>query len=523
MNSFVLSLAVAAALIPTVFTITPQFHILQQSSYFNSRFFDYLKGRLRQSSIVSSIIAFALAALWFFAPIAAAVCIALTGAVRALHAVYVITGVKKKLVYTGRVKRMYFTHILLIAVIYALCYIDGFAPFGVFLSALITAFIPFWAMAVNLINAPIEHLLKYGYTKDALKILKNHSPMRIIGITGSYGKTSTKHILGRILSEKYNVTITPGGFNTPMGVVRTIRENLKPDSEIFIVEMGAKKVGDIKEICDLVHPKDGIITSIGPQHLNTFGSIENVVSTKFELADEVKKNCGKVYLNLDNEMIKGKAGEYDSQGYGAYDKSGRLFVENMSCDRNGLKFDALVDGRRISLSSRLLGTHNVQNICAAVLMAVDLGLSDKDIAYAVRMLTPIAHRLEMKPFFGGAVLIDDAYNANPDGCMRAMEVIESFAPMKRIVVTPGLVELGEREYECNKALGKKAAECADILAFVGKERSIPLVEGAKEAGANDDRIKVFKTFNDAAEWLRTVCDSNTAVIFENDLPDNYAK
>ena len=513
---FVIILALTA-----VFTITPQFHILQQNSYFNVRFFDYLKENLKISSVVSVGLCAVCVALWFLNAVLATVAVGITGLVRVLHAVYKTKTAKKKIVYTGRVKRMYFTSILVSALIILICLISPIA--SVIALSAVVAFIPFYAMAVNIINAPVEWSMRQWYINDAKRILKEHTPMKIIGITGSYGKTSTKHILGRILSEKYNVTITPGGFNTTMGVVRTVRENLRADSEIFVVEMGAKCVGDIKEICDLVHPTDGIITSIGPQHLNTFGSIENVAKTKFELANECKNNGGKVYLNLDTDLICQRAGGYNSQGYGIENKSGRMYAENIVCNRFGVQFDLFIDGRRLTLSSKLLGNHNVLNICAAVLIASDLGVSDTDIIYAVRKLKPIEHRLEMKPFFNGAVLIDDAYNANPSGSLSAMNVIKSFTPMKRIVVTPGLVELGEKEYECNKALGAAAAESADELIFVGIERSKPLLDGAKSAGAQDSKIKVVKTFNDAAAYLKTVCDSNTAVIFENDLPDNYAK
>ena len=518
------SLTVIFLLLTAVFTITPQFHILQLNSYYNVRFLDYLKGELKISSVVSVIVSDLTVGLWFLSPIISAILAGVVGIIRVSHAIYKVKTAKKKIVYTGRVKRMYATSFILSAVLIALCFVnETTAIVSLILSALIVAFIPFWAMIVNLVNAPIEWSMRQWFINDALKILKNHTPMKVIGITGSYGKTSTKHILGRILSEKYNVTITPGGFNTPMGVVRTIRENLRPDSEIFVVEMGAKRVGDIEEICELVHPHDGIITSIGPQHLNTFGSLENVAKTKFELADEVAKNGGKVYLNLDTKAICDRAENYDSCGYGIENKSGRAWAENIVCNRRGVQFDLHIDDRIIKLSSKLLSKHNILNISAAALIASDLGVGDKDIAYAVRQLAPIEHRLEMKPFFGGSVLVDDAYNANPTGSIEAMRVIGSFAPMKRIVVTPGLVELGEKEHECNVALGKAAAENADLLIFVGIERSKPLVEGAKSAGSDDSKIKVVKTFNDAAEYLRGICDSNTAVIFENDLPDNYAK
>ena len=130
-------------------------------------------------------------------------------------------------------------------------------------------------------------------------MLQSCSNITVIGITGSYGKTSVKFYLNKLLSAKYNVLMTPESFNTPLGVVKTIRTSLKATHEIFICEMGAKNINDIKEICDIVHPKHGVITSIGPQHLESFKTVENVVKTKFELADAIDKN-GMVFLNYEN-------------------------------------------------------------------------------------------------------------------------------------------------------------------------------------------------------------------------------
>ena len=134
------------------------------------------------------------------------------------------------------------------------------------------------------------------YINDAKKIIKNCPDLLVIGITGSFGKTSVKYFLDELLSVKYNVLKTPGNFNTTLGVVKTIRSSLRATHDIFLCEMGAKNIGDIKEICDIVHPKMGIITSVGEMHLESFKSIENVRKTKFELADSLPEN-GKIFLN----------------------------------------------------------------------------------------------------------------------------------------------------------------------------------------------------------------------------------
>lgn len=514
-------IAAIISLITLVVTVTRQLHMFQQNSYFCSRFFEYLKQNFKLSSAFSIVFSAISVIFALFLPLICLIFTAVCCAFRIVNTVYKMTHAKVKIKFTARVRRMYYTLLIICVLLAVLLY--SFPTVLMIISSVLLCITPFVAMLLNLINSPIEALIRRWYVNDAVKTLKNHNKMTVIALTGSYGKTSTKYILSRILSEKFNVAITPGNMNTTLGVVRTIREHLSSDADLFIVEMGAKKTGDIKEICDLVHPDFGIITSIGPQHLNTFGSIENVTNTKFELADDVMKNGGVVYLNCDNEYIKGKSGEYNYKGYGAENKGEYIYAENIVSSRNGIAFDVVCKNERFSLSTKLLGMHNVLNILASVAIALDLGVGINDIKYAVERLSAVEHRLQLKPLFNGAILIDDAYNANPSGSIEAMRVIGSFAPMKRIVVTPGLVELGDAEYECNKALGKAAAENADEIYFVGIERSKPLIDGANKTDFDKDKIHVVKSFADALNELKSKCDKNTVVIFENDLPDTYQK
>ena len=522
MDSIFLSITGGVMLLSLFFTITPQLHMLQLNSYYNKRFIDYLKGAKKGSALWSFVFAAAAVLFCFISPFVAMLVTVLTCPVRVARAVYKTKHAKKKIVFTGRVKRMY-------ATLFVLCLLIGltallphlFVP----LCAAVLCFSPLTAMLLNLINAPAEYAVRQYYIRDAEKILQSCPDMQIIGLTGSYGKTSTKYILGRILSEQYNTLVTPGSFNTPMGIVRTVREHLKPGTQIFVAEMGAKKTGDIKEICDIVHPINGILTSIGPQHLNTFGTLDNIIHTKFELADAVNEKGGCMYFNFDNPYIKQKAlqSHYRYKSYSTSDPTCDAYAKNIQSSRSGLSFAIVTKDETIPVSTRLLGAHNVLNILAAVLIALDFGITPDNIRYAVEQLEPYEHRLQLKPFFGGALLIDDAYNANPSGSLEAMRVLGSFYPMTRIAVTPGLVELGEKEIECNEALGAEAAQNADILIFVGIERAKPLERGALKSGFPPQNLHIVKTFNDAAQMLRTLCNKETVVLFENDLPDNYAK
>lgn len=276
---------------------------------------------------------------------------------------------------TSRVKRMFVTELILIVIGILIFGIDKFIWQKL---AILNILSPIICNIVNLINSPIEYRVRKWYINDAKKILKSMPNLTIIGVTGSYGKTSVKNFLDKTLSSKYEVLITPKNYNTTMGVVKTIRENLKPTHQIFVCEMGATKLGDIKEICDLVNPKIGVITSIGPQHLESFKSIENVIKTKFELADSVKANNGVVFLNYNNEYIAKQNPDMKVIKYGVENKDLDYNAYNLMSSSNGLTFKLLDkdnDNKEIEFKTKLIGKHNIINITAAIAVANYLGIN----------------------------------------------------------------------------------------------------------------------------------------------------
>ena len=213
---------------------------------------------------------------------------------------------KKPLVYTPRVKRMFVTvSILMLAAYLIAIYVltTERKNLAFLVTGLIAALTPFSVVIANLINTPVEKAVNRYYLNDAKRMLKLMPELETIGITGSYGKTSVKFYLYTILRAWTDTLVTPSSFNTPMGIVITIRKSLKAVHKIFLCEMGAKWVGDIKELCDIVHPKHGIITALGEQHLESFGSKENIIKTKYELADSLPED-GRLYINFDNEVIR---------------------------------------------------------------------------------------------------------------------------------------------------------------------------------------------------------------------------
>ena len=520
--------------VASIFALTRQMQMFQQNSYFPKRYLPWVKENEKVKFIIS-IIVYAVYSFLNLSESAkvsnVAIIFMVVVPLLIFTLVLIIKSVKlqKKAIiplkFTARVKRMYSVLIVLTL---------GFT----LLQGTLVGDKGYWCLSVNLFAAlfpyvmvlflwavlfPFEKIITKRYINDAKRILKSYGGrLKIIGVTGSYGKTGTKMILNAMLKEKYNVLPTPKNFNTTMGVVRTIRECLKPQTEIFICEMGAKKIGDIKEICDLVHPDSALITTVGPQHLDTFGNIKNVFNTKFELYDSVEEKQGATFACGDSEEIKKGVGDKNVILYGT-DSSFDYYADNIVCSASGVTFDLHLLDETVQVNTKLLGNHNVLNIVGAAAISHSYGVSANQIKFAVSRLTPPEHRLEIKRYAKGSTLIDDAYNSNPVGCLEACRVLKSFAPMKRVLITPGLVELGEEEYKHNRKLGEVASECADIIILVGLDRSKPIKEGVLAGGFNENNLFVAASFNDAYNKYLSFADENTVVLIENDLPDNYLK
>ncbi len=421
---------------------------------------------------------------------------------------------KKPFVMTKRMRRLLATYMILhlLCLVFLLFMPDG-GSFGALLCSFCLAGAPWLLLLADTINKPIEKGIDRWYIRDAQRILRDCPELTVIGVTGSYGKTSVKFFLEKLLSTEYNVLVTPENYNTTLGVVRTIRERLRAQHELFVCEMGARNVGDIKEICDLVHPRYGVVTAIGPQHLESFGSIANIVKTKFELADALPPD-GILFANLDDENIRGRKVSVTEVGYGL--SRGDYLAENLTVSPRGSSFTL----RGVEFHTRLLGAHNVQNICAAIAVANTLGIPLEKLRLPVQQLESVPHRLQL--LGGGArTVIDDAYNSNPAGAKAALEVLSAF-PGLRILVTPGMVELGEKQESLNREFGAQAAGKCDYAILVGKKQAPPIRAGLLSTGFPQERITVCDTVQEAVAAADALEPGRERVILlENDLPDNY--
>lgn len=423
-----------------------------------------------------------------------------------------------KLKYTRRVKTLIVTSALvelLVAWLFTcLLYWD-------WAEALATscALIPWLVMLSDWLDWPIEHGFRAYYVRDARKLLARNPDLVVVGITGSYGKTSMKYFLSSLLELKYHVLMPPGSCNTPMGIVKFVRENITLAHEVFVCEMGARRVGEIKEICDLVNPRHAVITAVGEQHLETFKTLDNVLRTKFELAEAALPG-GMVFLNGDNAAIRSYQLKREHLFYGLGENDWR--AEEVT-ETPFVSFTARgPEGQSVRIETKLLGRHNVLNLVGAIAVAAYLGVPLEKIAAHARRIAAPSKRLTLAELPEGTY-IDDAFNSNPEGCMEALHILSLFKDDCRILVTPGMFELGAKQYEYNRAFGEAAGKVCDCVILIGETQSRPIADGVRSTGFPDERLFIVPDLAAAKERLAKFDASGKrkAVLFENNLPDNH--
>lgn len=437
---------------------------------------------------------------------------------------------KKPLVVTKRVKRLIVTVSILYLIPFVFCgynlYSGNLKMTWLFLliSSVMLYLNCYVIFLANIINFPIEKCVYLHFKRKAQNKLKNMPNLKIIGITGSYGKTSSKNILADILSVKYNALPTPRNLNTYNGLIMTVNNNMDKFTDIFIAEMGAYVKGEIRGLCKLVKPKYGILTTIGTAHLESFGSEQNIIDGKFELIESLPSD-GFAVLNGDdpkqvNYKLKNKV---KTIWTGINNVDADVRACNIKCSGKGTTFDVIFKGdeKKYPFSTKLLGNHNVYNILAGIACGKEFGIDVSDLASAVKNVKPVEHRLELKKL-GAFYQIDDAYNSNPVGAENACQVLKMMDGIK-VVVTPGMIELGEKEDFYNREFGKQIAKSCDYAVLIGEKRTKPIYEGIISAGFNKDNIIVYNDVRDAYTFINSLSNGKEEVyaLFENDLPDTY--
>ena len=438
---------------------------------------------------------------------------------------------KKPLKYTPRLKRLTATAAVLAAlpVLYGFIAWAGTGLSGLF-SVLLGFFVadllgPFWVLVGAFLMRPVESRVQEGFKRQARTRLQERRDLKIIGITGSYGKTSTKFVISEILKQRYNVLASPGSYNTPMGLCLVINNMLKPEHQVLVVEMGIRHPGDMRELCEIVQPHVAVETSVGIAHLESMGSIENIAKEKGDLV-ECLRTDGITVLNADDDRVDamsvrapGRVLRVSAEG----DASADIAASDISYGAEGAHFTVRDEtGEQQTFRTRLLGRHNVINILLGIAVGRAMDLRLRQMVYAVERLQPVEHRLYLRKQ-GSINIIDDAFNSNPVGARSAVEILGEFREGRRVIVTPGMIELGERQFEENKRLGEYIADHVDLALLVGDEQTRPIQEGLKAKRFPEDKWKVVPSLHEAQAYLKTYLRPGDTVLYENDLPDQYAE
>jgi UDP-N-acetylmuramoyl-tripeptide--D-alanyl-D-alanine ligase len=407
---------------------------------------------------------------------------------------------------------------------------------------------PWLLLAANRALRPLESAVNARFVESARRKLVELAPL-CVAVTGSYGKTTTKFCIGAVLEGDRGTLVTPESFNSYLGVVRTINERLRPEHRAFVVEMGMFRRGDIAELCELVHPEIGVLTAIGPMHLERLGSVEAIAAAKAELMEALPAD-GRLVVNADDPRcleiarrahvpvvlfgIDNPHAQVRARDISLVDGRCRFELqlwpvgESTTADLSpgSQKVPQTMTGEPVSarVTARLLGRHNVSNLLAAAAVGAALGVDPATIVAGLERVGAPEHRLQpINNRRAGVVVIDDAYNSNPEGAAAALEVLREHEASRRLLVTPGMVELGELEDELNRAFGEHAGRVCDAAILVGPRRTRPILDGLISAGMDRADVHVVRDIGEATALLAQLTRAGDVILFENDLPDTYAE
>lgn len=373
------------------------------------------------------------------------------------------------------------------------------------------------SISVAILYIPTK-IIKNWYIRRATKKIRQLDNLKVVGITGSYGKTSVKNYLSKILSSKYEVEKTPKNINTPIGVSRHILSTDFKDIDIYVVEMGAYRIGEIKKICDMVKPSVGILTAINEEHLSLFGSVEAIQTAKYELLRSITEE-GLVVTNNDNKYCREYLDELDAQvkTFGLDDnKDPDFLIQKVESKQDQLYFSGELEGKNTDITASVVGGHNAENIAAAVLVARYLKVSLEEIKEQCLDLETPDRRLNIINY-GRTVIIDDSYNANPKGFKAALNILSSYSSDKKhIVITRGMLELGEKSFKKHKMIGEEISFYADELVIISQDAEQALKAGILEKYRIN--VKTIYDIEELLEYVKSLYDTNSVILVENKLP-----
>lgn len=373
------------------------------------------------------------------------------------------------------------------------------------------------AIFVFFLSFPTELYQDYIIEK-AIKKIRNHKNLLVIAVTGSYGKSSTKDYIAQILEDKFKVLKTKGTNNTPIGIANTIIQGLKKETEIFVVEMGAYRIGEITEMCEIVHPKIGVLTAVSYQHLSLFKDPKNIIKAKYELIKALPKDGISIFSGENKNTVKlFKTTKKKKVLYKVYESGlpkeniGEVSAFNIAIDKNNVQFDVKINLLKITkFKAYLLGIHNIEDILPGLFIANYLGMKDKDIRKAISKLKPIEKTMIYKKT-KGVNIIDDTFNANPDAVLAVLKYMRIFKKKKILVLQP-MIELGEDAGYEHWRIAREISNICDYLLLTNKNFYKEIEKGIRE-GEGNCRVE---TGNSAklADFIKENTKKEDLVVFE---------
>ena len=501
--------------------------VYQQGGYSNVRFLNYIKKNYKYVYGINELLLIFFCCLCIYSPLFIILLIIISYYNLRFYNLNELKFKKKLgLKITSRIKRLILTLGFLFLFILILSFIllsKSNLEYNIFLIIyynifiLLIYFLFIFIIIANFINIPIEKIIKKYYKVKAQKKLKNYDPL-VIGITGSYGKTTTKNILYELLSLYAPTLKSPESYNTVPGLCITIDKHLTKLHKYFIAEMGAYKNKEIEELAKLVYPKIGIISNVGPQHLETFKSIDNIIKTKMELIENLPSN-GLAILNYDNVYIKNYKikNNVNVKWYSLNNNKADIYVENVKYKNNGMHYTICYNHKKYDVKSKLLGKYNITNTLASLLVIDFLGYDIEKAILNLNKLKPVKHRLELKQINENTIIIDDAFNANVDGIKESIDILSTYDKTKRILITPGLIDLGKEQENVHIEIGKYLSDRIDELYIIGNYNKKAIL-----SGMTDEKIKVNCKDNFIDAYYEVINKKeNKTILIANDLPDKF--
>lgn len=549
----ILFLMIAVFLRHSLYRLRYFLHMFQQNGYKLNEMISWLMGHLFSKTVLFEHIFYLILILSMNFYIAEKITISTGSLIMGVFAIFWFIDIskfkseqeKKPLVFTPRMMRLSLMIVIPLLIIWYRVFESAFLPIPVldlfslvlfsnpynlaFSLIIVDIAIPVLLLLGGLVALPLETWIQNGFKRKARKKLASMPHLKVIAITGSYGKTSTKFAIAAFLKERLNVCVTPGSYNTPMGICKVINNDLNARHEILILEMGARYEGNIKELCDIAKPDISVITNVGISHLETFGSVETIAKEKSTLATELKTD-GTLILNGDDPKVRKMGTLRNDVNTVLTGKEGAVEASNIKIGPEGTSFILKMNNRsasgrddeEVEIKTRLLGSHNIQNLLLAAAVANELNIRPATIAIAASAMKPVEHRLELKQQ-NGFLIIDDAFNSNPVGAKSAVDVLSTFEGGKKIIITPGMIELGDSEEIENERFGRHIGESSiDLAILVGSQRTIPILRGIESTDIDKKtQIKVVDSLFDANRYLKEFAQPGDIVLYENDLPDSY--